>query len=387
MARVLGDATAAEARERPVVLLLGPLPPPVHGLAMVTGWMAQRLGQHARVLSFDVGGPLGDERPPLRGWRRVRWLAVVWWRLCRQLRDLQPIALFIGGSAGPAMAFDALAATTARWAGVPVYLHHHSFACLEDGTRRWYHRLSLAAMRRDRHIVLCEHMGQRLVQRQGIAPRRIVVLSNALFIDASPLGQAGTRLAGELRLGFFSNISRSKGILAYFDLVARLQAAGHGVTAWVAGPLDGRVDAQFHQRLAASPGARYLGALAGDAKQSFYGSLDLLVLPTRHPHEAEPLVLIEALSHGVPVLCTRRGCIANAWADGRAVHALEEGTFVEQAAAAMAPWLASAVVRADWRDAAHRHHARGRVLAEAQWQSLVGEAIGAADRRRPPPAG
>lgn len=267
------------------------------------------------------------------------------------------------------MCFDAVVSLLATAVGVPVFVHHHSFAHLMPDSRRGYHSVAQRLMRRHCHIVLCDHMGRLLARQHQVASARIITLSNAAFVpsvsDTSHVPQVAER-----SLGFLSNISESKGILDFFSLAERLRIQGHRISLLIAGPVDGDVLRQFEQRIARFGDAVYLGAVEDTQKAAFFSRIDLLVLPSRHVHEAEPLVMIEALAHGVPVLSTRRGCMPSVWEDALAMHTLDETDFVEQACTTLAPWIASAVVRAEWAAGARGIHARLHVQALQDWQAL-----------------
>ena len=53
----------------------------------------------------------------------------------------------------------------------------------------------------------------------------------------------------------------------------------------------------------------FLGPLYGSAKDAFFDEIDIFLLPTRS--ESYGLVIIEALSRGVPVIAYARGCIGS----------------------------------------------------------------------------
>jgi glycosyltransferase involved in cell wall biosynthesis len=100
-----------------------------------------------------------------------------------------------------------------------------------------------------------------------------------------------------------------------FDLVLRtFEAAreeGLDVRLRLAGPTRSAVEARMLANVLKRHGGRvhYVGPVYGVDKEAFYNAIDLVLFPTRYRNEADPLVLLEALDHGVPVIAYSRGCI------------------------------------------------------------------------------
>jgi glycosyltransferase involved in cell wall biosynthesis len=341
-------------------------------LAIVNQHLTEALSTVAAVRRFDVsGGSVTGDASALQRARRVVPLLATAGQLCRSLLRDRPNALVIGSSGGAAMLFDATVSLLATIARVPVHIYHHSFACLNAPTTRWYHRIGLRLMRNRQHVVLCEHMRNVLAQQHDIAASHISVVSNAAYVPPTTDSE-GKRDGDTPCVGFLSAVQASKGIFEFLDLVVQLRRGGHPVTALVAGPLDTRIAKEFRERLAQFGHAHYLGVVNEIGKTDFFRKISLLVLPTRFVHESEPMVVIESLSHAVPVLTTRRGCLPSAWGrDANAVHILDETEFVDQARAVLAPWLASHAVRSEWSRAARSLHGRMRTLALAQLHEFV----------------
>jgi glycosyltransferase involved in cell wall biosynthesis len=357
-----------QSHEGPLVFVVGPFPPPFSGLGMVNGWVAEALAAQARVRRFPVPGLTLTRASFAQRLRRAPRLAVLWGALCKALVGTRPHALVVGVSAGGAMLFDAGVVLLARIAGVPVYAYHHSFAYLRSATMRWYHRFALRLMRDQQHIVLCDCMGNALVASHHIDARNVVVVSNAAYVPARSKREPHNL---RLCLGFLASVQRSKGIFEFLDLAARLRREGNAVEALIAGPLDPHIGDSFAQRLATVPDATYLGPIEGPAKTGFYARIDLLLLPSTFVHESEPLVVIEALSYGVPVFATPQGCLPSAWKDEPALHLIDADDFPRRACAALAPWLASERVRQDWSLAARQAHGRMHARAIGQLDALV----------------
>ena len=311
-----------------------------------------------------------EKATPVQQAKRALALAIVFLKLGGNLVRQRPVALVIGSSAGGVMLFDASVSVLATLLRVPVFVYHHSFAYLRRQTTRWYHRLGLRMMSRRQHIVLCEGMGEALARQYGIGTERITVVSNAAHVRPAESMEKGSR-GSTLCLGFLSYVTLSKGIFDFLALVDRLQQQGVPVTALVAGSLDSTIADRFNGHIAEREYVQHLGAVAGRTKADFFEQIDLLVLPSRHPHEAEPLVVIESLSYGVPVLATPRGCLPSAWAHSDAVHLVDEDDFAGEASVVLQPWLSSSELRSGWSRAALDAYKRMHNLGEKQLETTI----------------
>ena len=329
-----------------MILFVGPLPPPVHGFSTINAAMLEALRGRDAVLAFDrAPGPGGLLR---RLGREGAGLL----RFGRALLRPRPRSLYLGLSGGLGQALDALyLAMSALGRRCPLrVVHHHSYAYLTRPSRLT--RLCLGCAGGALHVALCPDMAARLTATYGIAPERILVLSNVVFMEADAL--ASDPEPSGLRLGFLSAVTEAKGIFVFLEVVRLLRGQGLPAEGLIAGPLEPGLRERFERDLANTPGTTYLGPVYGAAKQSFLGRLDALVFPTRYHNEAEPVVVLEALRAGVLVLATRRGCMA-AQLEGQPVPALPEVGFAVEAAA----WL-------------QRCHEHPDVQAEARRQARAG---------------
>jgi glycosyltransferase involved in cell wall biosynthesis len=194
-------------------------------------------------------------------------------------------------------------------------------------------RLFFSLVRHQTHLVLSPNMGAALIRVYGLDPDKVKVLSNAAFFaapaDAPPYEPPTTT---PIRLGFISNITVEKGFVEFFGVLSELTKRGIPHRAVIAGPVDPAAQGRFSELLAASANTTAAGPLYGDAKNQFFQDLDVLLFPTTYANEAEPLVIHEALRHGVQVIACDRGAIAEILRNG-AGAAFPADTFIDEAVA------------------------------------------------------
>ena len=365
---------------QPYIFVTGPFPPPVHGMAVATELLAEALGERFQVRRFNIAARrltgLKVLDIPARMLGALWTLASFAWLSFRRRPEVVVIAL----SVGYAKMFDLACIAIGLLASRPIYITHHSFVVFNRGTPDRLIKIALPLLRRCKHIALCERMKLDLISAWNIGDANVAVLSNAALVRIStanlevgaPSIQSVRR--GAYHLGFIANLCAEKGLWTFLDTVGRLQAIGHTVVATIAGPIepaDALLEKELKQRLHAMKNISWLGAVHGRERTRFYQELDLLVFPTAYPNESEPLVILEALAHGVPVMTTPRGCIASSLADGNAVRVFPETSFVDDAVAAIDFDLQAIKPQSEREALAKQHYHHLREIGERQLKALI----------------
>lgn len=357
-----------------VVVVVGTQPPPVHGMAAVNAAMFDRL-RVAGVQPLAINTAARNLKRGLRA--RLSRLPRVLRGLVRLLftPGLHRATLYIGVSGGIGQVYDIAFLATARIRQMRCVVHHHNYSYL---SRTWRLTRSLIKAAGDEsvHVVMCEGMARDL-RRWYPAVKRAFVMSNAWLLAQASI--SGARQRDEIKVvGFLSNISVAKGVFTFLDTVAALGARGCGVAAKLAGPFqDGETEVQVRHRLTTLPNVQYVGPKYGADKDRFLASIDVLLFPSET--EAEPVTVLEALAHGVPVIATDRGCIPCELADGAGVVIGQSTDFVAAAAEQIQTWHEQPQVFRCACAAAHAHFDAVRDRAQRALDQLVGELL---DRSR-----
>ena len=353
---------------RPVVVT-GPLPPPVHGAAVVTGRMRDvllRRGVDVLPIDSNDNAPAG---------RRLARLALGLLRLAALVAARRRPAVYVGGAGGELLWFQALVVGLGRLGGGPVVFHHHNYGPLMERAR------ALAALVRlggpqVTHVVLGPQMAAAL---REVYPRvgRVVVCSNAGHMAPASTAEPRTR-SDRVVLGHLSNLTMAKGVGEVVAAAQEALRAGLDVELRLAGPAVEPESAALVEAARAELGDRFAwtGALRPDEVDDFVADLDLFLFPSTYRLEAEPLVVLEASRSGVPTLAYDVGCVAGLIdPPGRVLDR------AEPFAAAVADVVRGLAASTPERRAAHRDDVRRGFAARqgaaaATWEDLVDELCG-----------
>lgn len=290
----------------PHIIVIGPLPPPMHGAAAVTGLIGARLAGCAHAVLLDIAPNTLRRGAAYHVTRIVRVLCAVS-SLARFSVSGRADAVYISAAGGSGLLYNVLIAAVSRVLGRPVFVHHHSFAYADQWS--WIMSLMVRVAGRDaRHIFLCRQMVEAFARHYG-ADLKALVLSNAAFFETvSGSARDGPSDDG-LVIGHLSNLCRDKGIDLVLEVMRNARTDASRLV--VAGPASDTDSEHLLDQAAQEFGDRldWRGPVDGPAKAAFLADIHVLLLPTRYAHEAEPLVVLEALQAGVPVIAYGRGCI------------------------------------------------------------------------------
>lgn len=341
-------AEVAVASVRRKVLVLGLFPPPVDGQRIVTQRMFHEIATATTAIrrELDRFPRLGVLSKPLSAFAAAFMMPIA------RLAGFS--AIYLAPHSGIGLLYSCFLAGVSRLFGYTLYVHYHSYRNMRRYSALMGLFLALCGPRAV-HIVLAPPMEWGL-RRYYKSVKRVEVLSNSVFIP--PVKHARKFEGGRIRIGHLSNLSRAKGIENVLECLRRLRADDVEVEFVLAGPATDEATEQLIARASAEFGdsLRYLGPLRQAEVQRFYESIDVFLFPTMYEHEAEPLVVIDAVSVGVPVVATDRGCIGYLLqATGGCVFAAEE--FVGRAVEQIALWARDrdALVVTSQR-AQHRFH-------------------------------
>ena len=319
------------------IVMVGAFPPPTHGMAAVNAAVRDRLIETgAKVLVLDVAASSLDRGMSQRLGRLPRVLQ----GLVRlfSLRGVEGKPLYMSVSGGLGQVYELFFLVVARVKRMRVVLHHHSFAYL-DRPSHLTNALILFAGANALHVVLSQGMGRRLTARYpGVG--EVIVLTNAALLLEGSADETGTSVRNVLcTVGFLSNLSAEKGVFEFLDVISAAGKAGLPLQAKLAGPFqDAETERRVRAHLQELTNVEYVGPRHGEAKTRFYQGIDVLLFPTRYRNEAEPLVVLEAMREGLPVIAYGRGAIAE-YVDECCGHVVPvEGNFVDESQRVLRKW-------------------------------------------------
>lgn len=295
---------------RPKVLLLGQTPPPWHGQAVATQLLFENDWKSLDVtcLRMEFSSELEDVgRFQIR---KIRHLLDLILQTRRILRQHPGSILFYPPASARWIPFlrDVIILCAVRHlAARTVFIFHAAGLArfsMSGPIRGWLANLAYG------HADLALEVAQ-----EEDAPHLAFGIKSWQWspcgIDVPKAPEPRNRPNGPLSCLFIGSLQEGKGVLEILKTASRLREMGHGanfrfriVGRWFS---DGfRHEAlALHRQLDLDDMVEWVGELTGEAKWQAYHQADLFIFPSHYPSEASPLVLMEALGSGLPILSTQ----------------------------------------------------------------------------------
>lgn len=358
------------------IILLGAFPPPITGMAVTTAAMRDFLIKNSlNPITIDIS-PLSLNRAWYLRLLKAPKVFLGFLSFIFHSFFLSRGVLYIGISGGLGQAYEIPFIAIARILKWNIYIHHHSYAYINQ--KKWLTALLIKLSGTDAtHITLCQNMSIDL-QKSYASEIKTFHLSNIAFFNLNTV--VPKKSITLQRIGYLSNISEKKGISIFLDLIEMLEDSEIAINALIAGPFeDDIIKEQVMLRVDTSKLISYIGSVYGDKKESFFKSIDVLVFPSQYENEAEPIIILESLSHGVPVITTKRGCIDELVNRNVGLVINDEKNFVNLAKQQLMEWKSNptklTIDSNAARDAFLRLYERNNVQLTQLYQSIKSDAI------------
>lgn len=300
------------------------------GIARALLYLCDRLAQSAPDLALShhpsrlsQGSWLKHASVPVAALR----MAALW---ARQGCDVVHLAVAPRGSTWRKMLYAALA----RAFGAKLILHLHGsgydayFAALRPWQQAWIRRFFHGA---DISVALSGHWQRFLLNAIGLSPTRIRLIANGVPAPDLPILERPHMDAP--RITFLGELGQRKGLDVLLAALAQLNQQGIAFEAVIAG--NGAHEAAILEakRLGIADHVRFPGWLERPEVARLLAQSDLFCLPSRA--ENQPIAILEAMAHGLPVIASAIGGIDEQVMDGQTGLLVPAGS-IEALTAALA---------------------------------------------------
>ncbi len=301
------------------ILFIAPLPPPVHGSAIVSQYIREsKLINEAFDCDFvnlstsrkmdEIG-----KTTPAKLWRFLTAYFIVFGRLLTRRYDLCYLAITCHGVG---FLKDAPFVLMCKLFKRKIVIHQHNKGMSRYVDKQIYRHLLPWVYRGTRVILLSWRLYpdiERVVKRE-----QVLICPNGIreVYKEEPHFERNSKIP---RLLFLSNLIESKGVLILLDACKILKKKGYSfVCDFVGGETKDIDAARFANEVEKRDLNRivvYRGRKYGTEKQQAYSEADVFVQPTYD--DCFPLTLLEAEQHKLPIISTDVGAVKDIVTDSQ----------------------------------------------------------------------
>lgn len=296
------------------IVIVGQLPPPTHGSTIMTARLRDTLTAlqlPVEVVERRFSSTIDEVgRPTVM---KIARIPALWFRVARATRQASTVTILFVTDRPGSFLIDVVSTAIASRGGRQVihYVHTQGFRRLAARGSFWRNLVRRVLGAGSRVVSLSPALSE------DVAPfthaNRIRIIPNTVG-DSTPLKKPMSDTAVLL---FVGNLFRSKQPHILVDVVEALIAHGIAASAVIAGAdADGPYSEELRERIrASSVGDRIalVGQVDPDQRRELFRTSTVLVHPTTD--DAQPLIILEALAAGLPVIGSTVGGIPDLLGD------------------------------------------------------------------------
>jgi glycosyltransferase involved in cell wall biosynthesis len=304
------------------LLIIGPTPPPFHGVAVaIQTLLRSKIAEQFQVSHLDLADRRGIQYVNKPDLHDVLLFLRQWFELIRTLIRVRPrLTYLVLSQSTIGFLRDSFLIWPALLSGSHIVIHLHG-----GNFREWFQGRSWLIKTYVRTVL---HQATQVIvlgkslkeQFKGLVKMsKVAVVSNGINWNGVHSFASPTRAEPLFRILHLSTLSHLKGVLVLIKALPLILQHRQDVELVCAGPWSHSIDKDWADQFIAEQGlenhVRFPGQVDGNEKEALFESADMFVFPGVQ-QEGQPLVVLEAMAAGLPVIFTNRGCLRDTVIDG-----------------------------------------------------------------------
>lgn len=302
------------------ILFITPLPPPVHGSAMVSQYIKECKELQERFdcdfvnLSTSRNVDEIGKKSLMKYIRFVNTYFITLWKLLTKRYDLCYLAITCHG-----LGFlkDAPFVLLCKLFRRKVVIHQHNKGmskCVDKQPFKWL----LPLVYKNTKVILLSWFLYPDIEKV-VKKEQVVICPNGIpdLYETEPHFERNNKVP---RILFLSNLIPSKGVYVLLDACKILKEKGYEFVCNFVGGESKEITKDIFEDAVKERGlngiAIYNGPKYGKEKISHFINADVFVFPTFYNNECFPLVLLEAMQYKLPIVSTDEGAIPDIVKEG-----------------------------------------------------------------------
>lgn len=307
--------------KKPRILFITPLPPPVHGSAMVSQYIKECKELQKEFICDFVNLSTSRNIDEIGKKSIIKYLRfigayfITFWKLLTCRYSLCYLAITCHGIG---FLKDSPFVLLCKLFGRKVVIHQHNKGMSECGNKQPYKWLLPFVYKNTKVILLSWHLYPDI--EKVVKKEQIIICPNGIpeLFDKEPHIERNNDVP---QLLFLSNLIPSKGVYILLDACKILKEKGYKfICNFVGGESKEITKVIFEQAVEErdiKDVAIYHGPKYGNDKIQTFTKADIFVFPTFYNNECFPLVLLEAMQYKLPIITTDEGGICDIVKDGK----------------------------------------------------------------------
>lgn len=316
---------------KPRILFILHLPPPIHGAAMMGKYIHDSKLVNGTFDCHYINLATAKDLTDIGkvGIKKLITFAKLLKRIRKEVRLLKPRLVYVTPNAGGGAFYkDFIVVEVLKRMGCKVIVHYHNKGVATRQDCKFDDYLYKKFFNGVKVILLAENLYDDI--KKYVKRENVVICNNGIPDVTADLHDIGKHMSKPLKMLYLSNMMEEKGVWVLIDACRILKERGLDFVCSFVGGWKDITEKAFHEKVLSSgltvstpshinneAAIIALGPKYGDDKATCFNQSDAFVFPTFYHNECFPLVLLEAMQHGLACISTNEAGIPDIIDNGK----------------------------------------------------------------------